>query len=368
MIKIEYLEEEIPVYDITVDETHNFFANDILIHNCTEIVEPTTPIESLEDEDGSIALCTLSAFNVGLIKSDKELEELADLVVRFLDELIDGQTYLVKAAEISTRNRRMLGIGVIGFAHYLAKLGFKYDEQGAWDAAHGLAESIQYYLLKASNTLAKEKSPCNWFNQTKYADGILPIDTYKREVDEICNIPLQHDWESLREDIKAFGLRHSTLSTIMPSASSSIISNATSSIEPPRGLISFKKSKKGPIKQIVPQYGTLKNHYTILWDLKTNTSYFNIVAMFQKFFDHSISADWTYNPDYYPNNEIPTSVIAQDALYAYKYGHKTAYYSNTYDGRGDGMSEEKPQQNSIQDIINEIVNSEGEEYCESCTV
>ena len=208
--------------------------NGYLLGNCTEIVEPTNPIESLEDENGEIALCTLSAFNVGLIKSDKELDELAELVVRFLDELIDSQTYLVKSAEISTRNRRMLGIGVIGFAHYLAKLGFKYDQQEAWSAAHGLAESIQYYLLKASNALAKERGACEFFHKTKYSDGILPIDTYKKEIDEICNDSLQHDWESLREDIKTYGLRHSTLTTIMPSASSSIISNATSSIEPPR--------------------------------------------------------------------------------------------------------------------------------------
>lgn len=346
--------------------------NGYLTGNCTEIVEPTTPLESLDDENGEVALCTLSAFNVGLIKSDEELEELSELLVRFLDELIENQVYLVKAAEISTRNRRMLGVGVIGLAHYLAKLGVKYDQKEAWSAAHGLAESIQYYLLKASNNLAKEKGACAYFNKTKYSDGILPIDTYKKEVDIICNEPLQHDWEVLREDIKQYGLRNSTLSTIMPSASSSIISNATSSIEPPRGLISYKKSKKGPVKQIVPQYSTLKNNYTLLWNLKDNKSYFNIVAVFQKFFDHSISADWSYNPEYYPNKEIPTSVIVSDALYAYKFGHKTAYYSNIYDGRKDGMEDEtetSSQQNlEIQKLIDEITQSEEEESCESCTV
>lgn len=359
------------IYLMNIDHanSHGPFKDQVVMSNlCCEILEPTTPLESIDDKNGEVALCTLSAFNVGLIKSDKELNELAELVVRFLDELVENQIYLVDAAEISTRNRRMLGVGVIGFAHYLAKLGLKYDQKEAWSAAHGLAESIQYFLLKASNTLAKEKGACNWFNRTKYSDGILPIDTYKKEVDEICNDPLQHDWESLREDIKTYGLRHSTLSTIMPSASSSIISNATSSIEPPRGYISFKKSKKGPIKQIVPQYNTLKNDYTILWDLKNNMSYFNIVAMFQKFFDHSISADWSYNPEHYPNNEIPTSVIIQDALYVYKYGQKTAYYSNIYDGRDENV-EESAQQNSVQELIDEIINSkEGEDYCESCTI
>lgn len=362
------------IYLMNIDHanSHSPFKDQVVMSNlCTEIIEPTVPLKSLEDEEGQVALCTLSAFNVGLIKSDKELEELSELLVRFLDELIDTQVYLVKAAEISTRNRRMLGIGVIGFAHYLAKLGFKYDQQEAWDAAHSLAESIQYYLLKASNTLAKERGACEWFHKTKYSDGILPIDTYKKEVDEISSISLQHDWEELRKDIIAYGLRHSTLSTIMPSASSSIISNATSSIEAPRGLISYKKSKKGPVKQIVPQYSTLKNNYTLLWELETNQSYFNIVSMFQKFFDHSISADWSYNPEHYPNKEVPTSVLVNDFLYSFRAGHKTAYYSNIYDGRSDGMEESISETNSkteLNQLVEELINSEGEDYCESCTV
>jgi hypothetical protein len=219
MLKIENLSEEIPVYDITVEGTHNFFANGILIHNCTEILEPTKPINHIDSEDGEIALCTLSSFNVGIIKSEKELEVLSDLAIRFLDELIDTQYYPVKAAEIPTRARRMLGIGVIGLAHYFAKLNVSYEEQAAWDATHRLAESIQYYLLKASNNLAKEKGACEYFDRTKYSEGILPIDTYKKDVDEICNVPLQHDWESLRADILQYGLRNSTCSTILPSES-----------------------------------------------------------------------------------------------------------------------------------------------------
>jgi ribonucleotide reductase alpha subunit len=216
---IKYLEEEIPVYDITVGGTHNFFANGILVHNCTEILEPTMPIYHIDDEAGEIALCTLSSFNLGIIKSDKELEGLADLTVRFLDELIDLQYYPVRAAEIATKARRMLGVGVIGLAHYLAKLNYSYEQPEAWKAVHGLSESIQYYMLKASNNLAKEKGHCEYFGRTKYADGILPIDTYKKDVDEICNEPLQHDWESLRQDILQYGLRNSTCTTILPSES-----------------------------------------------------------------------------------------------------------------------------------------------------
>jgi ribonucleotide reductase alpha subunit len=216
---IENLDEEIPVYDITVEGTHNFYANDILVHNCTEILEPTVPIYHIDDETGEIALCTLSSFNLGIIKSDKELEGLADLTVRFLDELIDLQHYPVRAAEIATKARRMLGVGVIGLAHYLAKLNYTYEQPEAWKAVHGLSESIQYYMLKASNNLAKEKGHCEYFGRTKYSDGILPIDTYKKEVDEICNEPLQHDWESLRQDILQYGLRNSTCTTILPSES-----------------------------------------------------------------------------------------------------------------------------------------------------
>jgi ribonucleoside-diphosphate reductase alpha chain len=359
------------VYLMNIDHcnTHSPFKDQIVMSNlCTEILECTKPIESIDDENGEIALCTLSAFNVGLIKSDDELEELSELVVRFLDELIETQHYLARAAEISTRNRRMLGIGVIGFAHYLAKLGYQYDQPEAWSAAHSLAESIQYFLLKASNNLAKERGACEYFNRTKYSDGILPIDTYKKDIDNICSDPLQHDWESLRQEIIQYGLRNSTLTTIMPSASSSIVSNATSSIEPPRGLISSKKSKKGPVKQVVPQYSSLKNKYTLLWNLKSNTPYFNIVAMFQKFFDHSVSTDWSYNPEYYLNNEVPTSIIVNDALTAYYLGHKTAYYSNIYDGRKDGESEVDISTQSIEELIEEITQLEGEDYCESCTV
>lgn len=220
MLKIEYLEQEIAVYDITVEGTHNFFANDILVHNCQEITEPTTPIQHIDDDGPQeIATCILSAINVGKVKSDDELEELCNLSVRSLDELIDYQNYPVKAAENFTKNRRSLGIGYIGLAHYLAKLGFNYDSQEAWDAVHGLSESFQYYLLKASNQLAKEKGHCEYFGRTKYSDGILPIDTYKKDVDQISSLELQHDWENLRASILEHGLRHSTLSAQMPSES-----------------------------------------------------------------------------------------------------------------------------------------------------
>jgi ribonucleoside-diphosphate reductase alpha chain len=357
------------IYIMNIDHcnSHSSYKDQITMSNlCQEITEPTSPIHHIDDDNyAEIATCILSAINVGKVKSDDELEDLCDLSVRGLEELIDYQYYPVKAAENFTKRRRSLGIGFIGLAHYLAKLGFDYDSQEAWDAVHGLSESFQYYLLKASNQLAKEKGHCEYFGRTKYADGILPIDTYKKEVDEVSSIPLEHDWESLRTSILEHGLRHSTLSAQMPSESSSVVSNATNGIEPPRGFLSIKKSKKGPLKQIVPQYQTLKNYYTLLWDMESNRGYINVVAVMQKFFDQAISANWSYNPENYPDNEVPVSVMAHDMLETYRLGHKTAYYQNTYDIKTDEVPEEQKQ--DLQSLLSDIISSD-EESCESCTI
>ena len=346
--------------------THSSFIDKIEMSNlCQEITLPTFPIQHIDETTGEIALCILSAINVGKVKSDDELEELCELSVRALEELIDYQKYPVMAAEVATKARRSLGIGYIGLAHYLAKLGFKYDSQGAWDAVHGLSESFQYFLLKASNKIAQEKGHCESFGRTKYSQGLLPIDTYKKDVDEISSVKLQHDWEGLRASILKHGLRHSTLSAQMPSESSSVVSNATNGIEPPRGFLSIKKSKKGPLKQIVPQYATLKNNYTLLWDMKSNDGYIKIVAMMQKFFDQAISGNWSYNPENYSDNEVPVSIMANDFLTTYKYGWKTSYYQNTYDIKTDEVIEEKKP--SLNDLIHELSKVE-EGECESCTI
>ena len=353
------------IYIMNIDHcnSHSSFLDKVEMSNlCQEITLPTIPLNHIDDEAGEIALCILSAVNVGKIKSDDDFEDTCELAVRGLDELIEYQEYPVKAAERSTRARRSLGIGFIGLAHYLAKLGYKYDCKEAWDAVHGLSESFQYFLLKASNNLAKERGPCEYFNKTKYSRGILPIDTYKKDVDDISLIEYQHDWETLRASILEHGLRNSTLSAQMPSESSSVVSNATNGIEPPRGFLSVKKSKKGPLKQIVPQYQTLKGNYSLLWDLPDNNGYINVVAVMQKFFDQAISGNWSYNPENYPDNEVPVSVMAKDLLTTYKYGWKTSYYQNTYDNKTD---EEKPKTEN--DIISEFLKL-GEEDCESCKI
>jgi len=367
------------IYIMNLDHcnSHSSFKDKIEMSNlCQEITLPTYPIQHIDDHLGEIALCILSAVNVGKIRSDEELEDLCELSVRGLEELIDYQKYPVKAAEVATKARRSLGVGFIGLAHYLAKLGYKYESQEAWDAVHGLSESFQYYLLKASNEVAKEKGHCENFGRTKYADGILPIDTYKKDVDEISNQELTHDWESLRASINEFGLRHSTLSAQMPSESSSVVSNATNGIEPPRDYLSTKKSKKGPLKQIVPAYGTLKNNYTLLWDMPNNTGYINVVAVMQKFFDQAISGNWSYNPQHYPDNEVPVSVMAQDLLTTYKLGWKTSYYQNTYDVKTDEIELSVPNTDDgvgiqghtqLQSLVDDIMKSE-EEVCESCAI
>ena len=355
------------IYIMNIDHcnSHSSFKDKIEMSNlCQEITLPTYPIQHIDDPSGEIALCILSAINVGKVKSDDELEELCELSVRSLDELIDYQEYPVRAAGDATKARRSLGIGFIGLAHYLAKLGFSYDSQEAWDAVHLLSESFQFFLLKASNKLAKEKGHCENFGRTKYSDGILPIDTYKKDVDEITSIKYEHDWEDLRKSILEHGLRHSTLSAQMPSESSSVVSNATNGIEPPRGYLSVKKSKKGPLKQIVPQYSTLKNNYTLLWDMKDNRGYINVVSVMQKFFDQAISGNWSYNPENYTDNEVPVSQMATDLLTTYKYGWKTSYYQNTYDLKSDEIDVEKPQ---LKDLVNDILQSE-EGECESCSV
>lgn len=313
---------------------------------CLEIALPTKPMQDVNDENGEIALCTLSAFNLGAINHLDELEELAILAVRALDALLDYQDYPIPAAKRGAMGRRTLGIGVINFAYYLAKHGVRYSDGSANNLTHKTFEAIQYWLLKASNDLAKEQGACPWFNETNWAQGILPIDTYKKDLDAICNEALHYDWESLRESIKTHGLRNSTLSALMPSETSSQISNATNGIEPPRGHISIKASKDGILRQVVPEYERLKDNYELLWDLPNNDGYLQLVGIMQKFIDQAISANTNYDPQRWPSGKVPMQQLLKDLLTAYKFGVKTLYYQNTRDGAEDTQDDLAP---SIQD-------------------
>ncbi|MFQ1926966.1 class 1a ribonucleoside-diphosphate reductase subunit alpha [Aeromonas veronii] len=306
---------------------------------CLEIALPTKPLNNIDDESGEIALCTLSAFNLGAIEKLEDVEEMADLAVRALDALLDYQDYPIAAAKKGSMGRRTLGIGVINYAYYLAKNGARYSDGSGLALTHRTFEAIQYYLLKASVQLAREFGPCPLFGETTYAQGILPIDTYKKDLDALCNEPLHLDWESLREEIKSVGLRNSTLTALMPSETSSQISNATNGIEPPRGLVSVKASKDGILKQVVPEYDRLKDQYELLWKQPSVDGYLQLVGIMQKFVDQAISANTNYDPARFEGNKVPMKQLLKDLLTAYKYGLKTLYYHNTRDGADDAQTD-----------------------------
>ena len=359
------------IYIMNIDHcnSHSSFVDSVKMSNlCQEITLPTDPIQTLDDREGEIALCILSAINVGNLRELDDLKNLCDLAVRALDEIIDYQRYPVMAAEISTKARRSLGIGYIGLAHYLAKKNLHYRDIAAAQAVNRLTEAFQYYLVRASIQLAKEKGRCEYFDRTKYSQGLLPVDTYKRDVDDFLGTELHYDWEALRRDIAEHGMRHSTLSAQMPSESSSVVSNETNGIEPPRAYMSTKKSKKGPLKQIVPQYGSLKNAYTFLWDTGVNEGYIRVVAAMQKYFDQAISGNWSYNPKHYENGEVPMSVMFNDLLTTYKYGWKTSYYHNTYDAKGEDEDDIVAVAQTIQKTQLVQPSTTEDEACEACTI
>ncbi|MEZ9523492.1 class 1a ribonucleoside-diphosphate reductase subunit alpha [Enterovibrio norvegicus] len=306
---------------------------------CLEIALPTKPLTNVEDDQGEIALCTLSAFNLGALNNLDELEDLADLTIRALDSLLDYQDYPLPAAYKATMNRRTLGVGVINYAYYLAKNGVRYSDGSANGLTHRTFEAIQYYLLKASVGLAKEKGACPLFNETTYSKGILPIDSYKRDLDNVCEEPLHYDWETLRGEIVEHGLRNSTLSALMPSETSSQISNATNGIEPPRGFVSVKASKDGILKQVVPEYDKYKENYELLWNIESNDGYLQLVGIMQKFIDQAISANTNYDPSKQAGGKTPMKLLLKDLLTAYKLGVKTLYYHNTRDGADDAQQD-----------------------------
>lgn len=302
---------------------------------CLEVVLPTKPLNNINDTEGEIALCTLSAFNLGELDNLDELENLADLTVRALDSLLDYQNYPVEAARISNLNRRSLGIGVINYAYYLAKNNVRYTDGSANDLTHRTFEAIQYYCLKASVALAREKGPCGYFNETTYYQGILPIDTYAKTIDKVCDTQLQYNWEELRNEIMKYGLRNSTLTSLMPSETSSQISNATNGIEPPRGFMSIKQSKDGVLRQIVPDLKNLKAKYEPLWTWPDNRGYLRLVGIMQKFVDQAISTNTNYDPAKFENGKVPMQTLLNDLLLVHRLGIKTLYYHNTNDGAND---------------------------------
>lgn len=335
MLKITKLKRKEAVYDITVANTENFFANGVLVHNCTEITLPTKPMKSIEDASESrIQLCTLAAINWGKIKKSEDFEKPCTLVVRALDNILSYQNYPVRAAEIATREHRPLGVGIINFAYWLAKNDMSY-QQSDLDRIHQFTEAWSYYLIKASVDLAEELGPCERSDQTLYHQGIMPIDTYKKDVDTLVEPKYYMDWDLLKEKAKLFGIRNATLMALMPAESSALVSNSTNGIEPPRSLVSIKQSKEAIIRQVVPGIHKYKNKYDLLWDQKSPEGYLKICAVLQKFIDQAISVNTSYNPKFYPDEQIPLSEMLNHIVFHYKMGGKTLYYNNTNDGATD---------------------------------
>lgn len=333
---------------------------------CLEITIPSKPLDNIASDEGEIGLCTLSAINLGVIENLDELEGLCSLAVRALDALLDYQNYPVKAAEKALK-RRSLGIGVINYAYYLAKNGVRYSDGSANNLTHRTFEALQYYLLKASMNLAKEQGACELFNETTYAQGLLPIDTYKKTIDTLVTEQLHYDWEGLRKDIAKYGLRNSVLSALMPSETSSQVSNATNGIEPPRGFVTVKQSKDGILKQVVPDYDNLSDKYELLWSLPNNEGYLNLVGIMQKFIDQSISANTNYDPAKFPDNKVSSQQILRDLLLAYRNGIKTLYYHNTRDGASDSQSDIAVKADQYQQV-EQSTSHASEEDCDSCKI
>lgn len=362
MLKIIRHNKKEAVYDITVSDNENFFANEILVHNCAEIDLPTKPLNDINDPNGEISLCSLSAINWGNIKSPKDFEKICILAVRGLDALLSYQNYPILAAEMSTMKRRPLGIGIINFAYWMAKNGINYQNPDL-ELIDEYAEAWSYYLIKASADLAAEQGAIPGLMETKYGHGITPNQTYKKDVDELIPHVERMDWESLRTQLKETGIRNSTLMSLMPSETSSQIANATNGIEPPRSLISVKQSKHGVLKQVVPEYKRLKNKYDLLWDQRSPEGYLKIMAVLQKYIDQGISVNTTYNPQFFEDEKIPMSIMLQHLLMFYKYGGKQLYYFNTYDGQGEI---------DIGKILNNELTSESndneDDSCDSCTI
>lgn len=327
---------------------------------CCEINLPTKPLNSIDDDDGEIALCTLSAINWGVFRNPEEMENACTLAVRGLDALLSYQNYPILAAQIATMNRRPLGIGIINLAYWLAKNDLSYTNPAALELVDRWAQYWSYYLIKASADLAEEFGPCLKSNETKYHDGILPIDTYKKEVDELIQ-PRDHvDWESLRKKLRANGIRNSTLMALMPAETSAQISNSTNGVEPPRSYVSVKQSKDGVLKQVVPEYRRLKNKYQLLWDQTSPEGYLKIMAVLQKYIDQGISVNTSYNPQHYEEEKIPMSDMLKHLVMFYKYGGKQLYYLNTYDGSGE--IDVQGLENKDQAVIND------DEDCDSCKI
>ena len=327
---------------------------------CLEILQNTSPLQAIDSTDSTISLCTLSAINWGKIREPKDFERPCKLAVRALDALLDYQTYPVKGAEANSLLYRNIGVGIINLAYWIAKMGFKYSDDSALSAIDEYTEAWSYYMIRASVDLAKEKGACKGIDMLKYADGIVPVDTRKSDVDELVPYRERMPWAQLREDLKTYGIRNATLMACMPSEASSLVSNATNGVEPPRDLISVKQNKDMVVKQVVPEYRRLKNRYELLWDQKSPEGYIKICAVINKWIDQSISLNTSYNPEHYPDRQLPMSELLRHMVLMYKWGIRTGYYFNTLDMQGEIDTDKMIQDNTVE--------LQDDDDCEACKI
>lgn len=332
---------------------------------CCEIDLPTKPLKDIHDNEGEIALCTLSAINWGVFKDPEDMEKACVLAVRGLDELLSYQSYPILAAEIATGNRRPLGVGIINFAYWLAKNDLSYSDPKALEVTDRWAQYWSYYLIKASADLAREKGECPKSMETKYGAGVLPVDTYKKEVDELVAHVDYVDWTSLRNQLRSTGIRNSTLMALMPAETSAQISNSTNGVEPPRSYVSVKQSKDGVLKQVVPEFRKLKNKYELLWNQKSPEGYLKLMAILQKYVDQGISVNTSYNPQYFEDEKIPMSEMLKHMIMFYKYGGKQLYYFNTYDGSGE-LDVDRLAGKTV--LVESVQETFEDDDCESCKI
>lgn len=321
------------IYPIHIDHInqHGSFKDQVrMVNLCVEIAQPTVPIKYLEDPEGEVGVCVLAALNLVNIKNDSDFEKVCEIVVRLLEEIIDYQVYPIPAMENFAKKRRSLGIGVTNLAAFLAKNGYLYTDEDTPNFIDSIGEKLQFFTLKASMLLAKERGPCEKYDRTKYSDGIFTIDTYKKDVDAIITRAPSFDWDWLRGEVAIYGLRHSTVTAQMPCESSSVIQNSTNGIEPVRSLITFKGSKVNILPVLVPEHKKWK--YQLAFDICDNKALINVSAAFQKWMDMNLSTNTYYSQA--GENTVSDMAIAKDMLYAYKMGCKVIYYHNTDDGSG----------------------------------
>jgi ribonucleoside-diphosphate reductase alpha chain len=361
MIKIRKITvEPTDVYDVTVPETSCFFADNILVHNC-EIVLPSRPFTRLEDPNGRISLCTLGSINWGAFRNPEDMKRACRLLVRSLNNILDYQDFLSIQSKLSNDEIRPLGVGVTNLAYWHAKRSFRYGEQDALAEVKSWQEHQAYYLTEATVELAKERGKCLDSDKTWYGKGIFPWERRAKGVNDLTDFTPELDWETLREQMKTYGVRNATLMAIAPVESSSVVINSTNGIEMPMSLITVKESKAGSFIQVVPEYHRLKNKYQLMWDQTDCIGYLKTAAVLQAYVDQSISTNTFYNPAHYVDRKVPTTLIAKNLMLFFYWGGKSLYYSLINKTGSKADVEELPE-------MLEPIDFDEEEHCESCVL